>query len=126
MKVTYSGDLLRIDGQKVPKIINYDVEYDKLWGSDSGRNLAGDMKATLVGIFPKICLKIGATTEDDMSWFLSKANKAFITVEWYDAEIKGTRTAQCYSNNLKASLKSKKEWRTVHLNGILFHLRKGR
>lgn len=32
MKVTYSGDLLRIDGQKVPKIINYDVEYDKLWG----------------------------------------------------------------------------------------------
>ena len=113
MKVTYSGDLLRIDGQKVPKIINYDVEYDKLWGSDSGRNLAGDMKATLVGIFPKICLKIGATTE---------ANKAFITVEWYDAEIKGTRTAQCYSNNLKASLKSKKrmayssfEWNLIPL-----------
>lgn len=122
MKVTYSGDLLRIDGQKVPKIINYDVEYDKLWGSDSGRSLAGDMKATLVGIFPKICLKIGATTEDDMSWFLSKANKAFITVEWYDAEIKGTRTAQCYSNNLKASLKSKKrmayssfEWNLIPL-----------
>ena len=70
----------------------------------------------------KICLKIGATTEDDMSWFLSKANKAFITVEWYDAEIKGTRTAQCYSNNLKASLKSKKrmayssfEWNLIPL-----------
>lgn len=122
MGVTYSGDLLKIDGQKVPKIINYDVEYNKLWGSDSGRNLAGDMKATLVGIFPKICLKIGTTNEDEMAWFLSKADKAFITVEYYDGEIKGTRTAQFYSNDLKASLKSKKrmvynsfEWNIIPL-----------
>lgn len=122
MRVTYNGDLLKIDGEKVPKIINYDVEYEKLWGSDSGRNIAGDMKATLVGIFPKIYLKIGTTNENEMAWFLSKANKAVITVEWYDGEIKGTRTSQFYSNNLKATLKSKRrmeyssfEWNIIPL-----------
>ena len=120
--MSYSGDLLKIDGQKVPKIINYDVAYNKLWGSDSGRNLAGDMKATLVGVFPKIQLNIGTTTEDEMSWFLSKSNKAFITLEYYDGEIKKTRTAQFYSNDLTLSLKSKKrmaykgfEWNLIPL-----------
>ena len=120
----YSGDLLRIDGEKVPKIISYDVEYNKLWGSDSGRNLAGDMKATLVGIFPKICLKIGATTEEEMSWFLSKANKAFVSVTWYDVETKGLRTAQCYSNDLKSSLKSKKRMKYNEFEWNLIPLKK--
>ena len=29
-------------------------EYNKLWSSDSGRNLAGTQSRTLIGIFPKI------------------------------------------------------------------------
>ena len=31
--------------------------YNKLWSSDSGRNLAGVQSGTLIGIFPKIILQ---------------------------------------------------------------------
>ena len=34
-------------------LIQADFEYNKLWSSDSGRNLAGTQKGTLRGIFPK-------------------------------------------------------------------------
>lgn len=106
---TYNGDLIKIDGEVVPKIINYNVQYNKLWGEDSGRNLAGEMMATLTGIFPKITLNIGTVNEDEMAWFLAKANKAKIVVEWYDAEIKGMRTADFYSNDITTELKSSKK-----------------
>lgn len=106
---TYNGDLIKIDGDAVPKIINYNVEYNKLWGEDSGRNLAGEMMATLTGIFPKITLNIGTVNEDEMVWFLEKANKAKIVVEWYDAEIKGMRTADFYSNDITTELKNSKK-----------------
>ena len=75
---TYTGCLIKIDGEVVPKIINYNVQYNKLWGEDSGRNLAGEMMATLTGIFPKITLNIGTVNEDEMAWFLAKANKMCI------------------------------------------------
>lgn len=106
---TYTGCLIKIDGEVVPKIINYNVQYNKLWGEDSGRNLAGEMMATLTGIFPKITLNIGTVNEDEMAWFLAKANKAKIVVEWYDAEIKGMRTADFYSNDITTELKSSKK-----------------
>lgn len=106
---TYTGCLIKIDGEVVPKIINYNVQYNKLWGEDSGRNLAGEMMATLTGIFPKITLNIGTVNEDEMAWFLAKANKAKIVVEWYDAEIKGMRTADFYSNDITTELKNSKK-----------------
>lgn len=106
---TYTGCLIKIDGEVVPKIINYNVQYNKLWGEDSGRNLAGEMMATLTGIFPKITLNIGTVNKDEMAWFLAKANKAKIVVEWYDAEIKGMRTADFYSNDITTELKSSKK-----------------
>lgn len=106
---TYTGCLIKIDGEVVPKIINYNVQYNKLWGEDSGRNLAGEMMATLTGIFPKITLNIGTVNKDEMAWFLAKANKAKIVVEWYDAEIKGMRTADFYSNDITTELKNSKK-----------------
>lgn len=34
-----------------------DFEYNKLWASDSGRNLAGTQTGTLIRNFPKTCIK---------------------------------------------------------------------
>lgn len=35
-----------------------DFEYNKLWSSDSGRNLAGTQKGTLVRNISKTCINI--------------------------------------------------------------------
>ena len=43
-------------------LIQADFEYNKLWWSDSGTNLAGTQKATLIGISPKLVLTYRALT----------------------------------------------------------------
>ena len=87
-------------------MISYKVQYNKLWSEDSGRNIAGENKGTLVGIFPKILLEFGSMNEDEMAEFLSWADLPEITVTWYDAKIKGTRTASYYTNSPEIDLKS--------------------
>ena len=62
----YKGDLIKINGTKIPCITNYKVGRNKLW-KNADRNMSGDVRATLIGIFPKIELSIGYTTEDQMS-----------------------------------------------------------
>ena len=62
--------VLYIDSWKVPKLIKYEVAYNKLWADDSGRDLAGNNKATLIGIFPKLQVEGGSYNEEEMSQFL--------------------------------------------------------
>ena len=38
-------------------IVQANYGYNKLWSSDSGRNLAGEQSGTLIGIFPKIIVQ---------------------------------------------------------------------
>ena len=49
-------DSLKVRG--IDNFTNYITEieygYNKLWASDSGRNLAGVNTGTLIGIFPKL------------------------------------------------------------------------
>lgn len=103
---SYSGKLLKVNGKEVKKLISYKTQYNKLWADDTGRNIAGVNKGTLVGIFPKLLLQFGSMDEEEMAEFLQWANLAEITVEWYDAETKGTRTASYYSNSPEIDLKS--------------------
>lgn len=103
----YSGDLLRINGKAIKKLISYKTQYNKLWAEDSGRNLKGVNKGTLIGIFPKLLLEFGSMNDDEMAEFLEWSDLPEITVTWYDAKIKGTRTASYYSNSVEVSLKNK-------------------
>ena len=84
------GNLIEIqkDGifHKVPKIVDYEVQYCKLWSSDTGRSMTGENKGTLIGIFPKIVLKLGHLTESEMSEFLSLVNQSRAWVKYYDTE----------------------------------------
>lgn len=63
----FNGNLLKLNGKVIKKIIDYDIQRNKLWGSDSGRNMAGSNKGSLVGRYPKLLLNIGKTTSDEMS-----------------------------------------------------------
>lgn len=112
--------VLYLDGWLVPKLTKYEVAYNKLWASDSGRDMAGENKGTLIGIYPKLQVEVGSYTENEMSLFLSKVNKAEITVSWYDAEIKGLRTnVSYYINDFTISPKSIK---TMKYQGFSFNL----
>ena len=48
-------------------LLSAKYEYNKLWGTDTGRNLAGVMTGTLVGIFPKLILTFKSMTKAEMN-----------------------------------------------------------
>ena len=81
-------DLLLISGKKVPKLIEYKLGYKKLWSSDTGRSMTGENKGTLIGIFPKLEIKVGRLNEDEISTLLSLINVANANVTYYDPEYK--------------------------------------
>ena len=58
--------------------------YNKLWGNDSGRNLAGEMTGTLIGIFPKIILQFRALTKEELETITPILDSANQTVTYYD------------------------------------------
>ena len=106
----YTGDLLQIDGVTIPHIVSYKIGRAKLW-KDSERNMAGDVRATLIGIFPKIQVQIGYTTEEEMGALTALLDKAFFTVTWFDVRTQATHSAQYYAGDYDVELDSKHKGR---------------
>lgn len=93
----------------IPKIVDYEVQYCKLWSSDTGRSMTGENKGTLIGIFPKIILKIGQLTADEMALILSLVNQASARVKYYDTEYQEVRSASFYFGDAQDQLKKQKD-----------------
>lgn len=105
--MAYSGDLLKINGTKVPGLTQYKVSYAKLW-KDADRNMAGDVRATLIGIFPKLELEIGGVlTEDIVSSLINILDQPYFSVTYFDPKTKGTITADYYSSDYSVELQDK-------------------
>ena len=94
----YTGDLVKIDGVTIPHIVSYKIGRAKLW-KDSERNMSGDVRATLIGIFPKIQIEVGYTTQEEMSKLTALLDKAFFTVTWFDVRIQKTISTQYYASD---------------------------
>ena len=94
----YSGDLIKINGKVIPAITNYKVGRNKLW-KDADRNMAGDVRATLIGIFPKIELSIGYITQEEMAQLCELLDQSFFNVEYFDVRVQGTTTAKYYAGD---------------------------
>jgi hypothetical protein len=88
----YDGDLIKINGTVIPAIVNYKVGRNKLW-KDADRNMAGDVRAVLIGIFPKIELNIGVTTQEQMGTLTELLDRDFFEVEYFDVRVHGTTKA---------------------------------
>lgn len=106
----YTSDLVKIDGKTIPHVVTYKIGRAKLW-KDSERNMSGDVRATLIGIFPKIQLEIGYTTQEELSALTAILDKDFFSVEWFDVRIQGTTTAQYYASDYDVELDSKHKGR---------------
>lgn len=107
----FSGELLKLNGKNIRKIIDYDIQRNKLWSSDSGRNMAGSMKGSLVGNFPKLLLNIGPTTAEEMKELELILDSASIEVEYYNNKYGCTCTADFYAGDYKESLKKQSTMR---------------
>ena len=80
--------------------------YNKLWASDSGRNLAGVMSGTLVGIFPKIILQFRALTKTELEIITPILDSANQTLTYYDPNKKTNVTMTTYTGDYEITNKN--------------------
>lgn len=82
---------------------NYIVEarygYNKLWSSDSGRNLAGAQSGTLIGIFPKIIVQFRKLTQTELETLAPVLDSVRQTVQYYDPNKKAMTTMTTYTGD---------------------------
>jgi hypothetical protein len=73
--------------------------YNKLWSSDSGRNLAGAMSGTLVGIFPKLIIQFRKLTKSELEIIVPILDSPSQTVVYYDPNKKRNVTLETYTGD---------------------------
>ena len=86
-------------------LLQAEYQFNKLWGEDSGRNLAGDMVATLVGIFPKIVLTFRKLSKEELNVIAPILNSANQSVSYYDPEKNTNVTMTTYTGDWKYTSK---------------------
>lgn len=102
----YTGDLVKINGEKVPHVKQYKIGRAKLW-KNADRNMSGDTRAFLIGIFPKIQMQIGITTQEEMSELTQLLDLDFFEVEWFDVRVQTTVKTYYYASDYDTDLLSK-------------------
>ena len=80
-------------------IVEAKFNYPKLWASDSGRNLAGKMTGTLIGIFPKIILQFRPLTKEELNIIAPILDSAIQTVVYYDPSKDRNITMSTYTGD---------------------------
>lgn len=86
-------------------IVEAKYGYNKLWASDSGRNLAGVMTGTLIGIFPKIVLHFRKLTKAELEIIAPILDSATQTVTYYDPKKKANTTMTTYTGDYEITNK---------------------
>ena len=80
-------------------ILQAKYEYNKLWASDTGRNLAGSLSGTLLGIFTKITLTFRKLTKAEMNIIAPILDSATQTVRYYDPTNNANKTITTYTGD---------------------------
>jgi hypothetical protein len=86
-------------------IVEAKYGYNKLWSSDSGRNLAGTQSGTLIGIFPKIILQFRKLTKSELEIIVPILDSARQTVTYYDPNKKNNVTMTTYTGDYEITNK---------------------
>lgn len=82
-------------------LLDAEYGYNKLWSSDSGRNLAGSQSGTLIGIFPKLVLEFKPLTKSELETIVPILDSPRQTVSYYDPNKKTQTTMTTYSGDYK-------------------------
>ena len=93
-------DSLIVNGINLGRyIVQATYSYNKLWSSDSGRNLAGVQSGTLIGIFPKIIVQFRKLTKAELETLAPIIDSARQTVKYYDPNKKAMTTMTTYTGD---------------------------
>lgn len=80
-----------------------EYQYNKLWGPDSGRNLAGEQSGTLIGVFPKFVLSFRKLTKAEMELLVPIFDSAVQNFTYYDPSKRQKITIQTYTGDYNFS-----------------------
>jgi len=80
-------------------IVEAKFQYNKLFASDSGRNLAGKMTGTLIGIFPKLILQFRPLTKEELNIIAPILDSANQSVTYYDPNKNENVTMTTYTGD---------------------------
>jgi hypothetical protein len=80
-------------------IVEAKYGYHKLWGKDTGRNLAGENSGSLLGIFPKITLQFRKLTKAELQTIAPILDSATQTVVYYDPNLQRAVSMETYTGD---------------------------
>ena len=80
-------------------ILSAKYEFNKLWGSDTGRNLKGKFSGTLVWNFPKITLTFRKLTKAEMNIIAPILNSGSQSLTYYDPDTNQNETISTYTGD---------------------------
>ena len=80
-------------------LVQAQYEYNKLWGTDTGRNLNGDNSGTLLGIFPKLVLQFKPLKKSELETIVPILDSAQQNVTYYDPLKKANITMATYTGD---------------------------
>lgn len=93
-------DSLIINGISMGQyIVEAKFQYNKLFASDSGRNLAGKMTGTLIGVFPKLILQFRPLTKEELNIIAPILDSANQNVTYYDPSENSNVTITTYTGD---------------------------
>ena len=73
--------------------------YNKVWASDSGRSLSGQMSGTLIGIFPKIIVSFRRLNKTELETIIPIIDSARQTIKYYDPYKKAVTEMTTYTGD---------------------------
>lgn len=87
-------------------IVEVEYGYNKVWGSDSGRNLKAEMTGSFIGVFPKLKVTFRKLTQTELELLCQSFDKATQSTTYYDPYLKRNYTMQTYTG----------DWATLNRN----------
>ena len=100
-------DSLIIEGLNMGSfIVEAKYGFNKIWASDTGRNLAGTYSGTLIGIFPKIIIQFRKLKRSEVEQIIPILDKATQTVQYYDPSKKQKITMSTYTGDYEITCKN--------------------
>ena len=100
------GELITINSTKPAKLSGYTVSREKLF-SEADRNLAGELKATFIGVFPVLKLQFATTTQSEMNTIIGLLEPVVLNVSWWDEDTQTILSGEFYAGRYDVPLYSK-------------------
>ena len=96
-------DSIIVEGVSLGQYLtSVEYQYNKLWGDDTGRNLAGKFSGTLRRIAPKLVCNFRKLTTSELQTLAPILNKKYQSLQYNDPE-KGVITIQTYTGDWSIS-----------------------